>query len=151
MQIPDYENPKKLDLKSGQVPACLYWSCDEVCDFFKSELNLPEYIETLKSNRIDGKRLIYLDAKHLPKIGIVDFKHIMLITKKVREILLMNEPYWNRSISFIPRETLELYYEAKSFSGAKSDNLTYNEFTESVEDAKWEPPKTNQGFIMPSY
>lgn len=74
-----------------------------------------------------------------------------MITRKVREILNINEPFWNRSISLTPRDHAELYYEAKSLSGSKSDNLTYEDFTQSVKNAKWEPPKTNQGFIMPSY
>lgn len=74
-----------------------------------------------------------------------------MISKKVREILKMNQPFWNRSISLAPRDHLELYYEAKSLSGSNSDNLTYEEFIESHLNAKWEPPKTNQGFILPSF
>ena len=45
----------------------------------------------------------------------------------------------------------ELYLEAKSVNGAKSDKLSYEEFQKNTEDMKWQPPLTNQGFSMPSY
>jgi hypothetical protein len=41
--------------------------------------------------------------------------------------------------------------EAKSFTGQKSDALNYENFKPSTEDAKWQPPLTNQGFILPSF
>lgn len=39
----DKNDTKIADIKSGIVPTCLYWTCEEVCDFFQNTLNLPEY------------------------------------------------------------------------------------------------------------
>lgn len=39
----DFEITKKEDLKNSDVPECMYWSCDQVCEFFEHRLNLPEY------------------------------------------------------------------------------------------------------------
>ena len=43
------------------------------------------------ANAIDGQRLIYLDASHLPKIGIQDFEHIKvaLLFNSFLELLLL--------------------------------------------------------------
>lgn len=40
---PENDDVRISDLKSGHVPSCLYWTCEEVCDFFENTLNLPEY------------------------------------------------------------------------------------------------------------
>lgn len=76
-----FEVSKIADLKNPEVPECLYWSCDQVCEYFEHRLNMPEYKQTLQTNRIDGRRLIYLDSSHLPKLGIQDFKHITVNKK----------------------------------------------------------------------
>ena len=39
----DFEETKIKDLKDPNVPPCIYWSIEEVCDFFEKELKLPEY------------------------------------------------------------------------------------------------------------
>ena len=41
-KISEFEKNKIKDLKNQEVPSCLYWDCDQVCDFF-DQLNLPEY------------------------------------------------------------------------------------------------------------
>ena len=89
----------------------------------------------------------------------------------------MNDPYWNRSISEIPRDIMgkdakqinskkipnwkslngfvillaiiELFLERKSFSGQVSDSLNYEDFEEGTKDSKWQPILTNQGLILP--
>lgn len=38
----DFEESKIKDLKNPEVPTCMYWSIDQVCEFF-DKLNLPEY------------------------------------------------------------------------------------------------------------
>jgi len=76
---------------------------------------------------------------------------LKLITKSIRKLQKMQAPYWNTSISFLPRDKLDLYLEQKSFTGQKSDGLTYADFKQNVNEVKWQPPCTNQGFIMPSY
>ena len=39
----DFEESKIKDLKDPNVPPCLYWTMDDVCNFFEKELKLPEY------------------------------------------------------------------------------------------------------------
>jgi len=92
-----------------------------------------------------------LDASHLPQLGIQDFKHILLITKSIRKLQKMQTPYWNTSISFLPKDKLDLYLEQKSRTGLKSDSLNYVDFKRTVDEVKWMPPLTNQGFTMPSF
>ncbi len=95
--------------------------------------------------------MIWLDASHLPSIGITDFKDILKITNAIRELLRIETPDWHRSISLPPRESLGMYLEVKSFVGDKSNSKTYEQFEEDVVDANWKPPLTNQGFILPSF
>ena len=38
-----FNKSKIEDLKNSEVPESLYWSVDQVCDFFENKLNLPEY------------------------------------------------------------------------------------------------------------
>lgn len=43
LKLSDFEKSKISDLKNENVPQVLYWSIDEVCDYFENELKLPEY------------------------------------------------------------------------------------------------------------
>ena len=43
------------DLKDEQVPACLYWSVDQVADWIE-ELGFPNYKECFKQNVIEVVR-----------------------------------------------------------------------------------------------
>lgn len=43
MMLTDFEASKIKDLKNESVPTVLYWSIDQVCEYFRDELNLPEY------------------------------------------------------------------------------------------------------------
>ena len=47
----DFEEAKFKDLKDGNVPPCLYWTCDDVCEYFENKLKLPEYKVKNKSCR----------------------------------------------------------------------------------------------------
>ena len=38
----EFEESKKIDLRGSEVPDCLYWTVDQVCEFF-DKLELPEY------------------------------------------------------------------------------------------------------------
>lgn len=148
--LKEIENAKRSDLRNPQVPEYLYWSCEEVADFMES-INYPQYRECILSNQINGRRLIWMDASHLPSIGINDFKHIINITQKIRELMKIEKPDWNRSVSVPERENLSMYLEFKSFVGENSNTTSYEKFEKETRDAKWQPPLTNQGFILPSY
>ena len=43
LNLSDFEKSKISDLKNGTVPYMMYWSVDEVCEYFENELKLPEY------------------------------------------------------------------------------------------------------------
>ena len=51
-----------------------------------------------------------------------------IIAKKVREVLGIEEPYWNRSISLLHCEPLGLFLERKSNSGVEADLLTFEDY-----------------------
>lgn len=99
----EIENAERSDMRNPKVPDCLYWSVEAVAEYF--ERTFPQYrvklseIKTINffssshllkdcfiSNNINGRRLIWLDSSRLPKIGITDFKHILVIIY----ILLIN-------------------------------------------------------------
>ncbi|XP_044164407.1 uncharacterized protein LOC114960209 isoform X3 [Acropora millepora] len=52
----------------------------------------------------------------------------MVIAKKVRELLGIEEPYWNRSISLLHREPLGLFLEKKGKTGTEADLLTFEDY-----------------------
>lgn len=51
-----------------------------------------------------------------------------VIAKKVRELLGIEEPYWNRSISLLHREPLGLFLEKKGKTGTEADLLTFEDY-----------------------
>ena len=50
---------------------------------------------------------------------------LQLIAGKVRELLGLEEPYWNRSITLRHASDLAIFLEQKSFTGRKSDQLQF--------------------------
>lgn len=51
-----------------------------------------------------------------------------VIAKKVRELLGIEEPYWNRSISLLHRKPLGLFLERKGKTGTEADLLTFEDY-----------------------
>ncbi|CAH1263606.1 sterile alpha motif domain-containing protein 15-like [Branchiostoma lanceolatum] len=109
------------------VPNCLHWSCEDVADWIE-QLGFPQYRECFTTNLINGRKLIQADCSSLPRLGITDFEHMKLIARSVRELLGIEEPRWDRSISLHPREPMGMFLERKSNTGRKADNLTYAGF-----------------------
>ena len=56
-----------------------------------------------------------------------------VIAKKVRELLGIEEPYWNRSISLLHRESLGLFLEKKSNTGVEADLLTFEDYKRQLQ------------------
>lgn len=56
-----------------------------------------------------------------------------VIAKKVRELLGIEEPYWNRSISLLHRESLGLFLEKKSNTGVEADMLTFEDYKRQLQ------------------
>ena len=91
---------------------------------------------------------------------------LQVITKAFREKMMLEMPYWNRSISLPPREPLGkwlrslffssnaqiltgMFLEKKCTTGERSHDLTYEAFLRNLEDYKWEPPLANHCLILP--
>lgn len=108
------------------VPTCIHWTCEDVANWIE-ELGFPQYRECFRTNLIDGRKLILADASHLPNIGVIDFDHIKFIAASVRDLLGLEVPYWNRSISIPPRTPMGMFLERKSRTGKKIDELLYSE------------------------
>lgn len=48
-----------------------------LCDDIKEKTKLSFMFQAcFRENFISGSKLIYMDASHLPKIGVTDFQHI---------------------------------------------------------------------------
>ncbi|XP_057315292.1 sterile alpha motif domain-containing protein 15-like [Hydractinia symbiolongicarpus] len=112
--------------KNG-VPLILTWSIEDVGAWISEEVKLPEYEQCFVSNFIDGRKMINIDASSLPKLGVTDFEHIALISSKVRELLGMEKPFWNRPLWLTPHDPVPHFLKRKSHSGSNSDALTYEE------------------------
>ncbi|KXJ28974.1 sterile alpha motif domain-containing protein 15 [Exaiptasia diaphana] len=133
------KTPTKFDLHGYEpaferdgTPSCLTWSVEDVADWI-DYLGFPQYRGPFADNLVNGRRLINIDASAMPNLGITDFEDIKIITKKIREALGVEEPYWNRSISLKHRETLGLYLERKSKTGTDADALTFEDFRHELE------------------
>lgn len=90
-----------------------------------------------------------IEASALPRIGIVDFEHIKIIAKSIRDLLRVEEPDWTRSISIPPRSDLGMYLEMKSNRGKYMDTTTFEQFLQDYPNPKWQPPLANVGLILP--
>ncbi|NXH12813.1 SAM15 protein, partial [Bucco capensis] len=61
------------------------------------------------------------------------------ISRHVRELLVIEEPLFNRSIALPYRDNMGLFLEQKSRSGKKADALTFPQF---IQEAGLEPCTT---------
>ncbi|CAH1791203.1 unnamed protein product [Owenia fusiformis] len=110
-----------------QVPQCYKWTRDEVAQYICS-IGFPRYRHCFYDNFITGRKLILMDADHLPKIGVNDFEHVKLIAGAIRRLLAIEDPYWNRKIYKTPRDSMATFLDEKRFTGRSIDRMTYVEF-----------------------
>ncbi|XP_059162904.1 sterile alpha motif domain-containing protein 15-like [Physella acuta] len=136
------------DLKDRRVPSALYWTTEHVADWIE-ELGFPQYKPCIVTNLINGRKLCCLHASAFPKIGITDFDHIKIISKNIRDLIYLEEPYWNRCISIPPKNNLGMYLEMKSHTGKNIDTTTFKQMYNKNPDPKWQPPLSNQCLILP--
>jgi len=115
---------------SFPLPKCLNWSTEDVMQWI-SDLGFPHYRNCLKENFINGRKLIFLNASNLPKMGIHNFEDILTITHSVRTLLQMDQPKWDVSLADERVKPQTRFIEQKSRSGRKIDNLTVQMFDES--------------------
>ncbi|GFN76397.1 sterile alpha motif domain-containing protein 15-like [Plakobranchus ocellatus] len=136
------------DLKDERVPSALYWTTEHVAEWIE-ELGFPQYKACFLTNMIDGRKLCCIHASAFPRIGITDFEHIKIIAKNIRDLIYLEEPYWNRSIAEPPKNNLGMYLELKSHTGKVMDTTTFKQMYLNCPDPKWQPPLSNQCLIMP--
>uniref|UniRef100_A0A3P9JHM2 SAM domain-containing protein n=1 Tax=Oryzias latipes TaxID=8090 RepID=A0A3P9JHM2_ORYLA len=105
----------------------LQWDCVSVANWIES-LGYPQYKACFTENQINGRKLIFVNCSNLPKLGIVDFKDMQVISARVRELLGITETPWSHSIADPPRDAMALFLERKSRTGERADSLTYQQF-----------------------
>ncbi|XP_069771915.1 sterile alpha motif domain-containing protein 15-like isoform X2 [Narcine bancroftii] len=84
------------------------------------------------SNRISGRKLIFINCSTLSSLGITDFEHMKVISHEVQKLLKIREPLWSRSISLRHRDPMGLFLERKAPTGFKADSLTLQEFLKDL-------------------
>jgi hypothetical protein len=136
---------------AATIPVSVAWDYDQVADWIASlgfeqyKVNssecMPQQLESLegyltvcchvqecfRSNMINGRKLIRVDASTLPSMGITDYHHVRIISRKIRELLTIEEPDWSRSITLPDRDALATFLERKSHTGVQSDALKFEE------------------------
>ncbi|XP_024424049.2 sterile alpha motif domain-containing protein 15 [Desmodus rotundus] len=117
---------------------CLKWGPEKVAEWI-SELGFPQYKECFTTNFINGRKLIHVNCSNLPQMGITDFEDMKVISRHTRELLGIEEPLFNRSISLPYRDNIGLFLERKGHTGVKSDSLTLSEFVETAGLQDYEP------------
>ena len=97
------------------------------------------------SNLVTGRKLIWVNSSTLPRLGITDWNHIEVITvyfsisqyiycifqhitSQLRDLLHIEKPYWNRSITLPYRCDMGVFLEQKSQTGQYGDQLKFEPF-----------------------
>lgn len=62
---------------------------------------------------------------NIDKELIINGTFLQYIAGKVRELLHLETPYWNRTITLPHRSRLGLFLEGKSFTGRRADQLKF--------------------------
>ncbi|KAL0270385.1 UNVERIFIED_CONTAM: hypothetical protein PYX00_007812 [Menopon gallinae] len=85
----------------------------DVAEFVK-ELGFPEYQEAFLKNRIDGKKLVLVEADKLPKMNIKNFDNIKTLTAAIRNLCHTDQEEHKRCIDLPYRRpgTLYLFYKS---------------------------------------
>jgi len=115
------QSPESLAVLSGRIvdefelPPQFNWTNDDVVDWIRS-LGFPQYEKTFRTNLINGRTLLLVDASALVKMNIKDFEHIKKITQSIREMYNVEAEQFGRSISLPPRhpETLYKFHRIKT-------------------------------------
>lgn len=95
-----------------ELPIYFKWKNEDVLQWM-NDLGFPQYQNTFKSNFINGRTLLLIDAPALVKMNIKDFGHIKTITKEIRRMYKFELETFNRSLSLPLRnpETLFKFYK----------------------------------------
>ena len=72
-----------------------------------------------------GRKLIWVDASSLPRMGVTDWEHVCQLAALVRELLAVEAPHWNKTITMPARCPRGAFLERKSVTGRTSDKLAF--------------------------
>ncbi|XP_072128123.1 sterile alpha motif domain-containing protein 15-like isoform X2 [Mobula birostris] len=115
-----------------EVPRSQDWQERHVAHWIE-KLGFPQYVDCFTSNKISGRKLIFVNCSTLPSIGITDFEHMKVISHEIHKLLDIEEPAWNRSISHRHRDPMGLFLERKAPTGPKAAALTLEEFLKQLD------------------
>ncbi|KAK6183233.1 hypothetical protein SNE40_010753 [Patella caerulea] len=109
----------------ANIPECLQWNFKDVADWVE-EIGFPQYKECFLSNFINGRKLLTVTCASLPNMGVTDYKHIMKITEKLRELLKIAQVDTCKYVSFCDAHLL--YLQQKTKTGYTYDHMTFTGF-----------------------
>jgi hypothetical protein len=113
------------------LPSQIDWSIDDVL-FWIYSLGFPQYRETFKTNLIDGRKLIKIDASAVSRMNIRDFEHIKIITRSIREMYEIEMETHARSISLLPQNPETLFKLYKVLTGQVYEMCTRTDFFRKI-------------------
>ncbi|PWA27768.1 hypothetical protein CCH79_00000153, partial [Gambusia affinis] len=116
----------------------LQWDTEDVAKWVES-IGFSKYKACFTENFITGRKLIHVNCNNLPKLGVTDFRDMLVISASVRLLLGITETPWDNSIADPRRDTMALFLEVKSRTGRWTDSLTYHHFLYYLEDPDAEP------------
>ncbi|GIX89624.1 sterile alpha motif domain-containing protein 15 [Caerostris extrusa] len=67
--------PEADDYPEKELPNFIYWTSNEVA-LWIAYIGFPQYMDCFETNFITGRKLVLLEAKHLPRMGIENFEDI---------------------------------------------------------------------------
>ncbi|XP_067848232.1 sterile alpha motif domain-containing protein 15-like [Heptranchias perlo] len=115
------------------VPRSQAWKERDVANWIE-KLGFPQYKDCFTSNKITGRKLIFVNCSTLPNMGITDFEHMKVISREIRKLLDVEESVWCRSIFLPHRGPMGLFLERKALTGQRADALTLEEFLKELDD-----------------
>ncbi|KAF6773264.1 hypothetical protein AHF37_07713 [Paragonimus kellicotti] len=81
-------------------------------------------------------------------MGVTKFEHTQTISKRIRELLSLEEPNNKRTIRLPPRDFLGMYLESKTNTGSDLANISFPRLVFGTMDRIWQPPLGNEGIIF---
>ena len=87
------------------------WSCENVAYWFVKVLLMPQYLESIKLNQVDGSKLVQLvKNKRLHEIQIEEKKELKIISQKMKKMLFKSKKKKEKKMDQIPAEDISYLY-----------------------------------------
>ncbi|KAL1462796.1 hypothetical protein WDU94_014603 [Cyamophila willieti] len=109
------------------MPICWSWDETTVGNWIEFCLELP-YRKSFEKNNITGKKLINLEARHLPLMNITDWNHIQYITLNIRHMFSQQLERYHRPISQPWPNLLEQYWKIRAEKNLRYEKFKFSDF-----------------------